>query len=246
MTQIPDLTPEDICREQPSPLRVLDMRLPDGELMPRDSDRVVMIPMYADAARACRISSAFREAGVLTLGMSEAAVDKDVKVFDGIIYTDRTECENPVEEMVRQIELFGPVKIGVCDLPWLFHDNCRAMIKLFHVYHADRSFQKLLESVSGDFSRMNFVEGERIALILTINPHESSFIIDELKRLWHPEQFIPEKVDLIWGVHFDNSLPHNSAGALSIIAGEKPLEMTFFQLPSESIVGKRTKRTMTD
>lgn len=226
MTQIPDYISEDLTCELPSSLRILDMSLPDAELAPKSCDRAVIIPMFDDADRARHIALTFHEAGVITIGMSPVRVDKDVKGFDGIIYTDRYGFEKLVKEMIRQIELVGPVKIGVSDFPWLLHDNSEITITLCNVYHVDKPIQELLESVNENFSRINFGKGNRVALILTINPHESTFTVDELKRLWQPEQIVPKNVDLIWGVHFDNTLPNRSAGALTIIAGEKTIGIT--------------------
>lgn len=227
MTQIPDYISEDLTCELPSSLRILDMSLADEELVPREDDRIVFIPMYDGPERACRIAAMFREAGVLTLGVSAVEVPESEKYFDSVMIIEECDSDYFTGFLEEIIESHGPVDITVSDIDWLFRGSGRCIMETFP-FSGDGD---LLSLASDDlFPRlkaMNLTEGDKVMIALFFDAENNVAVTTErMAKFVSRIAELPPEADIMWGLLHQKDLGPQTITIVTFISGKniKPYE----------------------
>lgn len=219
MRQIPDFIPEDFCREQPSPLRVLDMRRPDDELVPREGDRVVIIPICDDPKRACRIASAFREAGILTLGVSETDVPDSERYFDSVMQDFSADFFSGFLEDI--IEAHGPVDITVADIDWLFRNSGRCVMESVPFSGYGNPLARAAADLFPCLKAMNLTEGDKVMVAIFFDAENNVAVTAErMERFVSHFAELPSEVDIIWGLLHKEDLGPQTTTIVTFISGK--------------------------
>ena len=225
MTQIPDYIPEDFCRALPSPLRILDMSQPDDELVPREDDRIVMLPMYDDPERACRIASAFREAGILTLGVSATEVHDCEQYFDSVMQDYSADFFSGFLEDI--IETHGPVDITVADIDWLFRNSGRCAMEAVPFSGYDDLLARAAADLFPRLKAMNLTEGDKVMVAIFFDAKANIAVTAKrMERFVSHFSELPSEVDIIWGLLHQEDLGPQTISLTTFIFGKniKPYE----------------------
>lgn len=225
MIPIPDYIPEDLTYELPSPLRVLDMRLPDGELAPLESDRIVIIPMYDDPERSCRIASAFHEAGILTLGVSATDVPDSERYFDSVMIDYSSDFFSGFLEDI--IEAHGPVDITVSDIDWLFRNSGSCAMESAPFSGYDDLLSRGADDLFPRLKAMNLTEGDKVMVVIYFDAENNVAVTAErMDRFVGRFAELPAEVDIIWGLLHQQDLGPQTITIEAFISGKniKPYE----------------------
>lgn len=227
MKQLPDYIPEDLTYELPSPLRVLDMRLPDGELVPREGDRIVIIPMYDDPERACRIASVFREAGILTLGVSATDVPDRERYFDSVMIIEECDSDYFTGFLEEIIESHGPVDITVADIDWLFRNSGRCKMETAPFSGYDDLLSRASDDLFPHLKAMNLTEGDKVLVAIFFDAKNKDAITAErMERFVSHFAELPAEADIMWGLLHQEDLGPQTITIVTFISGKniKPYE----------------------
>lgn len=141
---------------------------------------------------------------------------------DGTRSTETLKCRHKINDaegrlIQETINLYGPVHISNDDIKWLTEGNSRIAASSREVTVSDATVaDKMIDDIISDVEGMNLSSGNRIVVILVINPEAHMLRVSIFNRLANAP--LPDGVDLIWGLHYDESLSTDTIKSVIITA----------------------------
>ncbi len=185
------------------------------EITPSEVDKLAIIVFIDCEDTANLIAKSFRQAGVLTLGLSE---DADPSCFDSIM-----EGVNPSEYPYVIKSLLQPI-IKPCYVSFDFHDLCTVLRDsgYFLIKRViGESITDVVEKMQEKLKDVDLDEIENITFNILLNRDRKLPIeMKEMSAFSDMLVTLPDTVNVIWAVHFDEELNDNQIGLISIMSGK--------------------------
>lgn len=185
-----------------------------AKITPTEVDQLAIIVFIDDEDTANLIANSFHQAGVLTLGLSE---DADPSCFDSIM-----EGVNPSEypDVIKALIL--PI-IKPCYVSFDFHDLCTVLRDsgYFLIKRViGESITDVVEKMQEKLKDVDLDEIENITFNILLNRDRKPPIeMKEMSAFSDMLATLPDTVNVIWAVHFDEELNDNQIGLISIMSG---------------------------
>lgn len=185
------------------------------EITPTEVDQLAIIVFIDDEDTANLIAKSFHEAGVLTLGLSE---DADPSCFDSIL-----EGVNPSEYPYVIKSLLLPI-LKTSYVSFDFHDLCTVLRDsgYFIIKRViGESMTDVVEKMQEKLKEVDLDEIENMTFNILMNSdRKPSVEIKDMAVFSEMLATLPDTVNVIWAVHFDEELNDNQIGLISIMSGK--------------------------
>lgn len=185
------------------------------EITPTEVDQLAIIVFIDCENTANLIAKSFHQAGVLTLGLSE---DADPSCFDSIL-----EGVNPSEYPDVIASLLQPI-LKPCYVSFDFHDLCTVLRDsgYFIIKRViGESMTDVVEKMQEKLKEVDLDEIENMTFNIFFNRDRKSLI--EMKEMTVFSEMLatlPDTVNVIWAVHFEEELNDNQIGLISVMSGK--------------------------
>ena len=192
------------------------------EVIPEEEDKMVIL-LNPSNKEIHSLSKSFYQAGVLTLIISTKNIDNQRGCYDSYTLIGEDKSVATIKSIFDPIFHNGPISFDFNDIFSTLKDSDKFIIKTYQCntlkYRTDGIIKKLKKDL------VNLNEIENLTFIISYNP--SSYLpltVDELNPLQTFFTSLPENINIIWGVQFDDSLDSKEL-KLSVIASGKDLKI---------------------
>lgn len=195
------------------------------ECDPTDEDKLVIIISINSKNDANRVAKEFHDAGVLTIGLSE---DADPSCYDSIA-SGVTVYDSPetVKALLQPVVTSGFLCYDFNDLSTTLRDSGFFMVKKA----MGNSVEEVVTLIRNEFKSVSFEDVSCLSVNLYFNRKRSTPIeVKNVACLYEMLSSFPETVNVIWSVHFDDSLEDNQVRLVAVLAGKEVWECSTKQL----------------
>lgn len=190
-----------------------------GEITtPKDHDEMVLFvnPENRDITS---ITKAFHEANVLTLIISTKKIPDDKESFDSCAIVSEDEIFSTIKGILDPIFHKGPISYDFNDICQTLKDSEKFMVKSFIMDKEDVSVGMQFENLMLELKEYQNIKN--ISIILNANNKSVDPLLNsEMEKIQSLLNSLPENVNLIWGIHNDESLKENQIKVSIIISGK--------------------------
>ena len=201
---------------------VLASILPPGQLpSPTDDDRMLIILADGCNDTATTIARSFYQAGILTLVISTVPFTGETSFCDAQSVTDLSSMPHCVKGILDM-----PIKSGYIRLD--FNDLAHSLRNAgyFKIIGAVGSGEKArvadaLSKIGNQLSGEEKTSADNIITYLSFSSEMNPPLhISEMEPLAEYISDLPEKIDAIWGLLIDNTIPTNQLHLTAILSGK--------------------------
>lgn len=187
-----------------------------SDCMPVDDDKMVIIVARDNEELANTIAKTYHEAGVLTIGLVHNA---DITCFDSIaVDTDSEVFPEAIRILLAPLATMGYICYDFNDLCVTLRN--RRFFKTLvsegkSIEYAVNNMQRQMENVAVD-------RIEYLSALLYFNRERLPYItMDDMSPYTKMMSGLPESIDVIWGVNFENTLPGDTIRLTFIMSGKE-------------------------
>lgn len=184
-----------------------------AEIAPSASDRMAIIVSTDQEDTANRIASSFHQAGVLTLGLSEAA---DPSCYDSIL-EGATPAEYPdaIKALLQTILKPCYINFDFNDLKNVLQDSRHFSIRKVTA----RSLTSAVERMQEELKNMDLGKIKNLTLNIFLNREGNRSIdMNDMRGFSEMLTKFTAKHNVLWSVHFDDELEDNQIGLISLLS----------------------------
>ncbi len=168
-----------------------------------------------DNVKSCGFDG-FHEAGVLTLGLSEDAAPS---YFDSILEgVTPSKYPDVIKSLLQLI-------VKPCYVSFDFHDLCTVLRDSgYFIFKRviGKSITDVVKKMQEKLKGLDLDEIENMTLNILLNRDRKPPVeMKEMSAFSDMLATVPDTVNVIWAVHFDEELNENQIGLISIISGKE-------------------------
>lgn len=189
---------------------------PPGDCIPMDDDKMVIIVARDNEEVANAIAKTYHEADVLTIGL---VYDPNIACYDSILMDSRHEdFPEIIKTLLQPIVTQGFIRFDFNDLCTILHDS--GFFKTLttegeNVEEAVNNVKKKLEKVPAQHI-------ESLSAHLFFNrERQPTITMTDMKHLSEMISSLPESINVIWSVNFDDTLPIGLIKFTVIMSGQE-------------------------
>lgn len=189
---------------------------PPGDCIPMDDDKMVIIVARDNEEVANAIAKTYHEADVLTIGL---VYDPNIACYDSILMDSRHEdFPEIIKTLLQPIVTQGFIRFDFNDLCTILHDS--GFFKTLttegeNVEEAVNNVKKKLEKVPAQHI-------ESLSAHLFFNrKRQPTITMTDMNHLSEMISSLPESINVIWSVNFDDTLPIGLIKFTVIMSGQE-------------------------
>lgn len=185
-----------------------------ADCVPTDEDMMVIIIAKGNEDVTNEIAKTYHDAGVLTFGLVPEA---DYSCFDSVA-TETTSVDFP--ETIKNL-LLPLVTYGY--MCYDFYDLC-TILRNSHSFSTltanGRSVEEAIANMQGHLENIDLQDIESLLAHIYVN-HKANIKNENLVRLSSMISNLPESINVIWSVNFDDTLPDDLIRFIIIMSGKE-------------------------
>lgn len=187
-----------------------------ADCVPTDEDKMAIIVATDNMEAANEIAKTYHDAGVLTIGLVPEA---DYSCFDSVATVTSPE---DFSETIKNL-LLPLVSCGyIC---YDFNDLCN-VLKNSHTFSTlttnGRTVEDAVVSMKEQLENVSLMDIESLTAHIYFNRERRDKIkVGDIEHLSNMISSLPESIDVIWSVNFDDTLPEDLIKFTIIMSGKK-------------------------
>lgn len=187
-----------------------------SDCIPMDDDKMVIIVARDNEEVANAIAMSYHDAGVLTIGLVH---DPNIACYDSVMTDSRYEdFPDIIRTLLQPIVTHGYICFDFNDLCTILHDS--GSFKTLtaegkNVEEAVNNMKKKLENVP-----TQHIESLSAHIIFN-RERQPSITMTDMKHLSEMISRLPESINVIWSVNFDDTLPDDLIRFTVIMSGNE-------------------------
>lgn len=187
-----------------------------SDCIPMDDDKIVIIVARDNEEVANAIAKTYHDAGVLTIGL---VYDPNIACFDSVMMDSRLEdFPEIIKTLLQPVVTQGYICFDFNDLCTILHDSGSfktLTVEGKNVEEAVNNMKKKLEKVPTQHI-------ESLSAHLFFNRERRPTItMTDMKHLSEMFSSLPESINVIWSVNFDDTLPYDLIKFTVIMSGQE-------------------------
>lgn len=187
-----------------------------SDCIPMDNDEMVIIVARDNEDVANAIAKTYHEAGVLTIGLVHNA---DLSCYDSIVADKSFECfPEVIKCLLQPIVTQGFICYDFNDLCHTLRDS-----QFFKTLAAEgKSVEEAVNNMKDKLAKIPVQHIEALsAHLLFKHERHPAVTMADIKHLSDLISSLPESIDVIWSVNFDDTLPDDLISFTIIISGKE-------------------------
>lgn len=186
------------------------------DCIPMDDDKMAIIAAQDNEDVANTIAKTYHEAGVLTIGL---VYDPNIACFDSVMMDSRHEdFPEIIKTLLQPIVTQGYICFDFNDLCTILHDS-----RSFKTLTAEgKNVEEAVNNMKKKLEKVPTQHIESLSAHLYFNrERQPSITMTDMKHLSEMISSLPESINVIWSVNFDDTLPYGSIKFTVIMSGQE-------------------------
>lgn len=187
-----------------------------SDCIPMDDDKMVIIVARDNEEVANAIAKTYHDAGVLTIGFLNNA---DAECYDSIAIDARVnDVSYIVKDLLEPLVKPGLINYDFHDLSTELRDSC-----FFKTLTAEaENIENAVTQIQKFLTESNVKNIEYLSAHIYFNREKKSEIkMDDMAYLSDMFSRLPESVNAVWSVNFDNAMPVDTIRLFILLSGKK-------------------------
>ncbi len=188
----------------------------EAECIPTDEDQMAIIVARDKEEVANKIARTYHDAGVLTIGFLNNA---DAECYDSIAIDARVnDVSYIVKDLLEPLVKPGLINYDFHDLSTELRDSC-----FFKTLTAEaENIENAVTQIQKFLTESNVKNIEYLSAHIYFNREKKSEIkMDDMAYLSDMFSRLPESVNAVWSVNFDNAMPVDTIRLSILLSGKK-------------------------
>lgn len=187
-----------------------------GDCIPMDDDKMVFIVARDNEEVANAIAMSYHDAGVLTIGLVH---DPNIACYDSVMMDSRHEdFPDIIRTLLQPIVTHGYICFDFNDLCTILHDS-----GFFKTLTAEgENVEEAVNNMKEELTKVSVQHIESLSAHIIFNrERQSSITMTDMKHLSEMISGLPESINVIWSVNFDDILPDDLIRFTVIMSGNE-------------------------
>lgn len=187
-----------------------------SDCIPMDDDKMVIIVAWDNEEVANTIAKTYHEAGVLTIGL---VYDPNILCYDSVMTDSRYEdFPDIIRTLLQPIVTHGYICFDFNDLCTILHDS-----GFFKTLTAEgKNVEEAVNNMKEELTKVPVQYIESLSAHIFFNrERQSSITMTDMKHLSEMISRLPESINVIWSVNFDDTLPDDLIIFTVIMSGNE-------------------------
>lgn len=187
-----------------------------NDCIPMDDDKMVIIVARDNEEVANAIAKTYHDAGVLTIGL---VYDPNIACFDSVMMDARHEdFPEIIKTFLQPVVTQGYICFDFNDLCTILHDS-----GFFITLTAEgKNMEEAVNNIKKKLENVPTHHIESLSAHLYFNrERQPSITMTDMKHLSEMISSLPESINVIWSVNFDDTLPYNLIKFTVIMSGQE-------------------------
>lgn len=186
------------------------------DCVPTDEDKMVIIVAKDNVEATNEIAKTYHDAGVLTIGL---VPEPDYSFYDSVAAET---CPVDFSETIKNL-LLPVVSYGyIC---YDFNDLC-TILKNSHSFSTlttiGRNVEEAVSNMQEKLEKVSIQEVESLSAHIYFNrERRANIMMKDMVHISNMISSLPESIDVIWSVNFDDTLPEDLIKFTIIMSGKK-------------------------
>lgn len=187
-----------------------------SDCIPMDDDKMAIIVAQDNEGVANAIAKTYHDAGVVTIGLVH---NPDFDSYDNIASdTNSDNFSEIIKHLLQPIATHGPI---CCD----FNDLCVTLrnFRFFKTLVSEgKSVEEAVNNMKNELKSVSVQHIESLSVHLYFNrDRQPAVTMTDMKHLSDMISNLPESIDVIWSVNFDDTLPKDLIRLSIIMSGNE-------------------------
>ncbi len=186
------------------------------DCIPMDDDKMVIIVARDNEEVANAIAMSYHDAGVLTIGLVH---DPNIACYDSVMMDSRHEdFPDIIRTLLQPIVTHGYICFDFNDLWSILHDS-----GFFKTLTAEgKNVEEAVNNMKEELTKVPVQHIESLSAHIYFNRgRQSSITMTDMKHLSEMISGLPESINVIWSVNFDDTLPDDLIRFTVIMSGNE-------------------------
>lgn len=187
-----------------------------SDCIPMDDDKMVIIVARDNEEVANTIAKTYHDAGVLTIGL---VYDPYFACFDSVMMESRHEdFPKIIKALLQPVVIQGYMCFDFNDLCTILHDSGS-----FKTLTAEgKNVEEAVNNMKKKLEKVPTQHIESLSAHLYFNrERQPTITMTDMKHLSGMISSLPESINVIWSVNFDDTLPYESIKFTVIMSGQE-------------------------
>lgn len=187
-----------------------------SDCIPMDDDKMVIIVAWDNEEVANTIAKTYHDAGVLTIGL---VYDPTIACYDSVMMDSRHEdFPEIIKRLLQPIITHGYICFDFNDLWSILHDS-----GFFKTLTAEgKNVEEAVNNMKEELTKVPVQHIESLSAHIYFNRgRQSSITMTDMKHLSEMISGLPESINVIWSVNFDDTLPDDLIRFTVIMSGNE-------------------------
>lgn len=187
-----------------------------GDCIPMDDDKMAIIVARDNEDVANAIAKTYHDAGILTIGL---VYDPNIACFDSVMMDARHEdFPEIIKTFLQPVVTQGYICFDFNDLCTILHDS-----GFFITLTAEgKNMEEAVNNIKKKLENVPTHHIESLSAHLYFNrERQPSITMTDMKHLSEMISSLPESINVIWSVNFDDTLPYNLIKFTVIMSGQE-------------------------
>ncbi len=187
-----------------------------GDCIPMDDDKMVIIVARDNEEVANVIAMSYHDAGVLTIGL---VYDPNIACYDSVMMDSRHEdFPEIIKTLLQPIVTQGYICFDFNDLCTILHDSGS-----FRTLTAEgKNVEEAVNKMKEELAKVPVRHIESLSAHIYFNRgRQPSITMTDIKHLSEMISGLPESINVIWSVNFDDTLPDDLIRFTVIMSGNE-------------------------
>lgn len=187
-----------------------------SDCIPMDDDKMVIIVSRDNEEVANAIAKTYHEAGVLTIGL---VYDPNIACYDSVMMDSRHEdFPEIIMTLLQPIVTQGYICFDFNDLCTILHDS-----GAFKTLTAEgKNIEEAVNNMKRKLAKVPTQHIESLSAHLYFNREiQPTITMTDMKHLSEMISSLPESINVIWSVNFDDTLPNGLIKFTVIMSGQE-------------------------
>lgn len=187
-----------------------------SDCIPMDDDKMVIIVARDNEEVANAIAKTYHDAGVLTIGL---VYDPNIACYDSVMMDSRHEdLPEIIKTLLQPVVTQGYICFDFNDLCTILHDSGS-----FKTLTAEgKNVEEAVNNMKKKLEKVPTQHIESLSAHLYFNrERQPSITMTDMKYLSEMISSLPESINVIWSVNFDDTLPYGSIKFTVIMSGQE-------------------------
>lgn len=187
-----------------------------GDCIPMDDDKMVIIVAQDNEEVANTIAKTYHDAGVLTIGL---VYEPNIACYDSVMMDSRHEdFPEIIKTLLQPIITHGYICFDFNDLCTILHDS-----GFFKTLTAEgKNVEEAVNNMKEELTKVPVQHIESLSAHIFFNrERQPSITMTDMKHLSEMISRLPESINVIWSVNFDDTLPDDLIRFTVIMSGNE-------------------------